>query len=286
VTRTHPLDLQRLHHVPDELLRSRDLRDQLAYDAELLWWHQRAVHDAGVAVGLGLLDVGTPHQIGVAPGIGYEGSGRDVRLLEATTIAVPAADHHAMALVLRRRSAGTELVWIAASDVDRCRGVPVALLRRYATVPEPWPARARTVARPRIGWGATPPDSTPWEPWEPAFAVRGLQVRIDARAAGFTAVPCYFAALQGEIDGLRRAQILPLGRQYVEAETIDGFTFRVLVAFDRRDLIGLVGPAIGTLAAGTALAGYGAARRLWVSWLGLQCDAAAPSAMSLKDVMR
>jgi hypothetical protein len=47
-----PLELQRLRYWQGQMLRSRDLRDQVATEAQLRWWHNRALHNVfGVASG-------------------------------------------------------------------------------------------------------------------------------------------------------------------------------------------------------------------------------------------
>src|SRR5262249_23851380 len=48
-------DLERLRYWQGQMLRSRDFRDQAAQQAELRWWHNRALHNAyGVVAGLGV----------------------------------------------------------------------------------------------------------------------------------------------------------------------------------------------------------------------------------------
>ena len=65
-----PADIQRLRHVPRELLRSRDFRDQAAFSNQLRWWHNRALHDAfGVASGLSVALAAGAASALVQPGI-------------------------------------------------------------------------------------------------------------------------------------------------------------------------------------------------------------------------
>jgi hypothetical protein len=276
MSRSRPLDLQRLRHVDGELLRSRDLRDEIMRDLELHWWHQRAVHQAyGVAAGLDLSGPDDGH-VTVAPGLAYDGRGRDLLLLDQATVALPTADA-AMALVLAYRAGppGVALRWAAPGRVDPCDGVVLAVLE-----PGPPPVlrgiarRTRPVARPRIGWGSTPPDATAWVAWEELRRMRlarGVQVAIDTRAAGFTDVPCYFAWLQwpslasAPADGAVEFELL--GLQYVQNESIDGFTFRVVVSrpiplfFGRSGGAGVGDPV-----------SFARVQQLHVCWLGIQCD--------------
>src|SRR5687768_5816526 len=87
-----PPDIQRMRHVPRQMLRSRDFRDQETTDAELRWWHQRAVHDAfGVADGLVVTRSADGASVTVAPGLAYDCYGRELRLRAPRTLAVPAS---------------------------------------------------------------------------------------------------------------------------------------------------------------------------------------------------
>jgi hypothetical protein len=276
MSRRRPLDLQRLRHVDGEMLRSRDFRDEIANDLELHWWHQRAVHQAyGVANGL---EVSEPVDgtLSVGPGLAYDARGRELTLLAQTSVEL-AEGKQPMALVLRCCGAGrgAALAWVPASRVDPCEGVALALLALEAS-----PAfrrlgvRARSVARPRIGWGATPPDATPWELWRPLAgrALSGVQVAIDTRSAGFTDVPCYFAWLQW--PGLATAAVEPanyltLGIQYVQQETIGGFTFRTFLA-PRLPVLKFA--ALRRAAGFETGVAFARTQRLHVCWVGIQCD--------------
>jgi hypothetical protein len=277
MSRRRPLDLQRLRHVDGELLRSRDLRDELAGDLALQWWHQRAVHRAyGVTGGL----VVSPPQDGVltvAAGLAYDARGRELMLVSPASIVVPDGNDR-LALVLCHRAVGAALAWVPAERVDPCGAVALAVLdRAVADAPQPVAARARTVARPRMAWGETPPEATPWQRWLLAHRLDGVQVAIDASAAGFTDVPVYFAWLQwpnlasAPADGA--VEYAMLGVTNVQHETVGGFTFHVLVARAFRQLTGLSGGA----GVGDPVT-FARAQRLHVCWLGIQCDDAARGA--------
>jgi hypothetical protein len=231
-----PLDLQRIRHVPRELLRSRDLQDAVAADVELLWWHQRAVHESfGVAAGLEVALVDDT-AVDVAPGVAFDCYGRDLLVPEHRVVPLP--EEGGMTLLARYRTdqgpacgsrlrAGTaELVWRTTASVDIHAGVRLARLERDPDprlLPEP--RRARPLARPRVAAGETLPDGTPWQP----FGREGLEVRVDTRTAGFTDTPCYFAWLNWprlNVSPLRPI-VVTLALQYVEQSTPDGFTFRI-----------------------------------------------------------
>ena len=63
----------------------------------------------------------------------------------------------------------------------------------------------------------------------------GVQIRVDTSAAGFTAVPCYFAQLGGSTwlpapsGRSRRSGVLVPAFGHIAEPANDGFTFRLLV---------------------------------------------------------
>jgi hypothetical protein len=266
-----PVEIERVLHVPGELLRSRDLGAQVNADAELMRWHQRALHDVpGVIAGLTprvVLGVG----VVVSPGLGFDACGREVVLVEEATIEPPQDLGHAVALVLRgcgdRRA--PELAWVPLHRMARCDGVPLARLFPGEDGLKPWPARSRPIARPRVAFGSTLPGSTAWTPWlalERSGAGLGLQTRVDTRAAGFTDRPCFFACLVWpDVAGQDpRIAFWSLGLQHLAEETVDGFTFRVVV---------VVGTGFraraGRLAAEQALLTAARTAQLSVAWIGV-----------------
>lgn len=243
-----PADIQRLRHVPRELLRSRDFRDQAAFSNQLRWWHNRALHDTfGVASGLSVALAAGAASALVQPGIAYDRGGRELPVFAPRPVPLP-AQQQPMTLVIRYRQggqgAGADLVWQPPGQAGRdpCGpgvGVPLAQLtyaRGLPTLTAVSP-RSRLLARPRIGNGSTPADSTPWQLWmypvvPGRITVLGLQITVDTSAAGFTEVPCYFAWLQWpRVADSRLPYLLylALGFQYVEEPGIDRFVFRVLL---------------------------------------------------------
>jgi hypothetical protein len=253
VTR-RPVDIQRLRHVPRELLRSRDLRDQAAFSKQLRWWHNRALHDAfGVASGLSVALAADDSSALVQPGIAYDRVGRELFVFAPRSVPLP-AQQQPMTLVARYREGrhGTEaeLVWQPPGQAggDPCgpgEGVPLVQLTYVGGAPTLTAVslHPRPLARPRIGNGSTPADSTPWQLWlypvvRGRVFVLGLQITVDTSAAGFTDVPCYFAWLQwpgvadSPLPGLLYLLYLALGFQYIEEPAIDRFVFRVLLPVD------------------------------------------------------
>lgn len=248
-----PVDIQRLRHVSRELLRSRDLRDQAAFSNQLRWWHNRALHDAfGVAAGLSVALADGAASALVQPGIGYDRTGRELLVLAPRPVPLP-AQQQPMTLVARYREGGpgaeADLVWQrpgqpSGGPCGPGDGVPLAQLTHVAGAPTLTAVspRSRPQARPRIGYGSTLAGSTPWLLWEyPSGGplVLGVQLTVDTRAAGFTAVPCYFAWLQWPRVADSRLPYwlyLALGFQYVEEPAIDRFLFRVPLPLGAADL--------------------------------------------------
>jgi hypothetical protein len=251
VTR-RPVDIQQLRHVPRELLRSRDFRDQAAFSRQLRWWHNRALHDAfGVVSGVSVALAADTGSALVQPGIAYDRVGRELLVFAPRPVPLP-AQQQPMTLVARYREGGptgrqgaeAELMWQPPGQAggDPCgpgEGVPLAQLAYVGGAPTLTAVnpRSRPLARPRIGNGSTPADSTPWQLWAVPLArgqttVLGLQIAVDTSAAGFTEVPCYFAWLQWPQVAESRLPYLvylALGFQYVEEPAIDRFVFRVLL---------------------------------------------------------
>jgi hypothetical protein len=279
-----PVRLDRIHHVPRELLRSRDFRDALEADSQLQWWHQRAVHDSfgiveGLAVELGT-DTGS---VVVAPGVAFDCFGRELQLFEQRIVSIP-EEAVRMTLLARyprgrevhRVSAGcgcraghgeADLLWRETARVDARAGVPLALLDPNGDPQlEAVSVRARALARPRVGAGATQPNGTPWQPFRRPETIRafdGVEVRVDTRAVGFTDTPCYFAWLHWPrlASAVHPAAIVfGLGLQSVEKCSIDGFTFRVWLGLVLR-------PAFGE-----ELLSIARSQQLHVSWLGVQTE--------------
>jgi hypothetical protein len=140
--------------------------------------------------------------------------------------------------------------------------------------------RSRALSRPRIGYGATPAQGTPWEPWVVAVPTLrgavGLQVRIDTSAAGFTELPCYFAWLQWPRvaeSHLPYPVYLSLAFQYVEEPAIDRFVFRVALPLGfltSRSTAGSVASSGRRIRGEDEILGIARGQQLAVCWLGIQ----------------
>jgi hypothetical protein len=290
--------LERLRHRQGELLRSRDFRDQQTIEAELRWWHNRALHNAyGIACGLVVTQAGT--QVTVAPGLAYDCFGRELLLSHPVELTLPPAPP-AVKLLIRYRetsnascsgppvgscgcsaSAGVpehlELRWVDATRrFDPREGVPLPRISVHANgrvlAADPVEMRARPLARPRIATGSTTPGSSGWELWErlddPATTL-GFQITIDTSVAGFTRVPCYFASLEGPrwrvlADGSDPSLLLI--SDHIVHDSPTGFTFRVFAGLEQPDNRQ---PNAQRLPAFQAFARE---HRLSVHWLGIQDD--------------
>jgi hypothetical protein len=248
-----PVQPQRLRHGRGERLQRADFDDQAAQDDQLRWWHSRALHQAyGVVTGLEVTFalVNGVMVAEVAAGLAYDCHGRELLLDRPRRIPVP-DDDTVFVLVIgsaapepgcapppggwcrdeRVKAGGVVLRWVPRADLSLRDGVPLETSDEAAG-PMSRPL-VRPLARPRIGHGTTVPGETAWRPWVQAFPNQpvlrlGLQVEVDTSAAGFTAVPCYFAQVTGSMWSAKvpLALLLPFG--HIAQAAKDRFTFRIV----------------------------------------------------------
>src|SRR4030095_3370535 len=87
------VELERLRYWHGQRLRSRDFRDQTAIEAQLRWWHNRALHNTfGVSLGLRVSPVpasGSLTAVRVTCGLAYDCFGRELILQDTREIPVP-----------------------------------------------------------------------------------------------------------------------------------------------------------------------------------------------------
>jgi hypothetical protein len=305
-------DIERLRYWQGQTLASRDLRDQLAHDASLRWWHNRTIHDAwGIVEGLVARVAGG--KVRVSPGIAYDCFGRELILASRRTVALPPSGPADRAWLLLLRAASkaltartpsqptVELVWKAAGAVlDPRLGVPLARGRYDDEIFELEPIEhgasrgAGAVTRPRLGSGATVRGRTDWRPWvDRVFdigVVGGIEVEIDTSAAGFERAPCYFAWLHGPrllgveagspgTSGL--AGLARIGFERVLRARPDGFVFNLVFPPAPRFQLFALEPRAAVIAAPSGVAALHLARReLSVCWLGI--EARVPTAAGSK----
>jgi hypothetical protein len=272
-TVVRPIEPERLRHHQGERLLARDLHDQSAFDDQLRWWHNRALHDAyGVVEGLTVrpVDGAADPAVVVDPGLAIDAFGRELILGEPRQLATPAtADRSCIVIAAGAAMGDVSIHYVPVQDLTARSGVPLAFPPKLQ---RPVP-RARPVARPRIGRGATIAGQTPWQPWTEGVGKNvvylGIEAAIDTSAAGFTSVPCYFVQIAGAMaTPSSRLPLLPFG--HVTAATNDGFVYRLLMPWlylmlRRQERGRAVGSDLRKIFRGAA--GPGA---LSLSWIGLQ----------------
>ena len=144
-------DAERFRYWQGQMLRSADLRDQTRMEAELRWWHNRALHQAyGVSNGLSVSrepDAGVIVAIRVECGLAYDCYGRALLLQNAREVSLPLFDPRIPRFTLlasyrqtsssqtrnnQARICGAveelELNWAQTTRVDFADGVPLAQL--------------------------------------------------------------------------------------------------------------------------------------------------------------
>jgi hypothetical protein len=81
-------EMQRLKYWQGQKLLSRDFRDQTSYEAQLRWWHNRALHNAyGVSYGFAVTLIDT--RVKVDCGVAYDCYGRELILQTPRELALP-----------------------------------------------------------------------------------------------------------------------------------------------------------------------------------------------------
>jgi len=191
------IDIERWRYWQGQELRGRDFRDQMRSEAQLRWWHNRALHNAfGARYGLTVSGVFSQHAlvaVRIECGVAYDCFGRELILQSAREIPFPqpGLEPSQWTLVVRYKRMNRradldgacapcgdtlsieqpEFVWKLSTRVDFREGVPLAHLSYelqgglLVPVLTNRPQVARPFARPRIGSGATIPEGTAWELW-------------------------------------------------------------------------------------------------------------------------
>lgn len=130
---------ERLRYRQGQRLQSRDFRDQAAIDAQLRWWHNRALHNAyGIARGLEPTLMGNDGNlvVRIASGVAYDCYGRELNVLREWTGRVPDATESLTLLLRYKRrlldtdsdqgGAAAEFVWMPSRGLTFRDGVPVS----------------------------------------------------------------------------------------------------------------------------------------------------------------
>lgn len=281
-------ELQRLHYWQGQTLKSRDFRDQLAVEAQLRWWHNRALHNA-----FGIVEGFEVEQNGEATiihrGLAYDCFGRELILTADMTFPLPA--EFGITLIVRYRETRQfprkdemtavcapnqvltvevpEFFWKRTDSVEICDGVPLYQLPDDKSSKS---ARslARPLARPHIASGATIPGNTSWELWKEPFGdgemALGFQVSVDTSAAGFTEIPCYFAWLQGALWGPSISpDFFPVVFEHIDSPSITGFIFRIWMPS-----LPVPDDNISNNDFESRFLEFGRKQELFICWLGIQ----------------
>ncbi len=296
-----PENTERFRYWQGQKLLSRDLQDQFATDAQMRWWHNRALHNAyGVRRGLKVSVSG--NGIEVEDGIAYDCFGRELILQQPKTIPPDSAGKTVLMIRYKETaefashrdllgvcapcgpSASSnaeepEFFWADADSFSFRDGVP--LFNAAVKPGEVFrPPVSRPLARPRIGSGQTVPGDTAWELWSETALISndnflqrraanvGIQVTIDTSAAGFTETPCYFAWLQGQLWSRANIEFFPLALDHITNTKIKRFTFRLWL------------PAVNAVIGKRArilnsnfqqdFLSYARKQKLYVCWMGVQ----------------
>src|SRR5690606_13660917 len=149
-----PTRWERQRYWHGQLLRSTDLGDQLVQEAQLRWWHNRAIHNAyGVVAGLTVEEFTPPpyEWLDVRPGLAYALYGRELWLGRPERVRVP-------------------------------RVIRTGGLTLLAAYPGPLPARvAPDPACPPPATGASQPPDLVWKPTDEVSMRDGVPLaRLDA----------------------------------------------------------------------------------------------------------
>jgi hypothetical protein len=252
--------LERLQHYRGQMLRSADLRDQLAFDDQRRWWHNRGVHGAfGVSVEcLVTLDPHSqPVMAVVQPnqktgfGLAYDCFGREIIITREQSVQSKVEDiGKPLTLVARLRQRASDcdggrppavcvgaapavvddrvsFEWIPTSRVTPFDGVPIARIdkdgnREIEVVPQ---AVAEELRPPLVTDKTTPGDWQKWM-WKNAAGKEkhiGFEVKVDTLRHRFESTPCYFAWLRGPLGSVK---VLGFAWSHIENVSNTSFTFR------------------------------------------------------------
>lgn len=147
-----PFDVERFRYWQGQALRSRDFRAQLAVEAELGWWHNRALHLAyGVRSGFAVTPIAGADSlqgVKIGCGVAYDCYGRTLVLQIARELPLPPILSTApkeVILIVRYKETSTfqrnevalsgssrieepEFTWVFSGDFDPVLGVPLTRL--------------------------------------------------------------------------------------------------------------------------------------------------------------
>ena len=148
-------EFERIRYWQGQRLRGRDFRDLAAVEAQLRWWHNRALHNTfGVRFGFEVAPVSDADSVEVSCGVAYDCFGRELILQSKRRVALPVNQEppaSKMTLVARYKEnsqfqgmsetshAGANsheapaFLWKRSSAVEIADGVPLARLSYEST---------------------------------------------------------------------------------------------------------------------------------------------------------
>jgi hypothetical protein len=265
------LQLERVAFFAGERLTAAQLTAAATYERELRQLHNRALHDWGIASGLGVTGAKDDRAVTVAPGYAIDRWGREIVVAAAHVEPVPAvaggSDGTAARYLLTvaytpdedavpvQRLAGVcapsgtvrleerpSFRWRTSADL--VPGIDVVLasvqIKRCRLSAAPTPDQRRDAAlgpAPQVGAGATDRGHTRWRFWpnatEPTTAT-GVTTTVDTSAAGFRSTPAYQARVAGQrgLTSAGGASFMIDGQAYVYAATPESFDLRVVLVRD------------------------------------------------------
>lgn len=233
------------------------------YHRELRWLHNRTLHNWGIAVGMAVQGAKRDRQVTVAPGFAVDCRGREILLLEATTLPVPAVAGTGAPVIWYltasyigdadlpvtesrggvctgtgavRRAERPRLRWQRPNEMNPAtayrRGLDIILatveIEGCVLAAAASPADRCYAAgdgRPLVAAGATPEGGTEWTL---LAGGTGVETIVDTSAAGFGRTPVYLAHLVGVRAQASLNRILDGFGSVMLAER-NHFTFRVLM---------------------------------------------------------
>src|SRR5262245_5000712 len=287
-------DLYRQQYRQGQILRSRDLSDQVDDEEQLRWWHNRAVHHAyGIAYGFDVEKTSGGTAIIVSAGLAYDSFGRPLRLISPVTKRVPLSlqGQHVLFVckaqnkehIGGRHSDGAwcgttkengvpTVEWKPAREFSIRDGVAIATVdlrhgEGIVKCTRTFEYRTRPDRNPYLVNGQTILGQTAWEVWKEPISrdtvLWGVQVTIDTRAAGFTGEPICVA---------QTAPFVGPFVSYVTGVSEVGFTFRIIVSHKET----ANGPVF--LESGEGLEWFSRLRQfVAVKWIGLEPIAEVPA---------
>ncbi len=277
-------------------LAPEDLAQAVDAARDLRWLHNRALHAAGIALGLEVRAAPDGRRVEVSAGLALDRQGRELILAEPLERDVPNVKQEKhFRLVIRylddalitaveregacgsagavRRPEGAEVrfVWTGGSGADAISDDDVVLadvvvegctLKGAPDLTARWPAAA--TCEPYVAAGATDPAATPWAQWKPTGTVIGVHTRVDTAAAGFGSTPSYQVQLLGLHDwpDALDPDSSVVGTVSVTDASPAGFTARV-----RIEIVPGVGDA-PTMA--EVIAALGDPLRWHIAWMGVE----------------